>query len=91
MKYDKSYAQHCAKNLRRLRAERKLTLRELEALVGLRCQTLWRLEHGDMPEMLSALMLADFYGITLDELMKPSVTAADKQLEVLESEMGCLR
>ena len=76
MKFDKSIAENSAANLRRLRKSRGLSLRGLEARVGLRHYTLWRLEHGDMPEMLSALILADFYGITIDELMKQKVTTA---------------
>ena len=69
MKFDKSIGEISAANLRRLRKERGLSLRELEEKVGLRVFTLWRLEQGYMPQMLTAMMLADFYGITLDELM----------------------
>lgn len=69
MKFDKHIADICSANLRRLREESGLSLRELEGKVGLRYFTLWRLEHGYMPQMLSAMILADFYGITLDELM----------------------
>ena len=69
--FDKSYGKHFARNLRELRKARRLTLRGMEARCGLSHHTLFRYEHGDIPSMLCALMLADFFGVTLDELIKP--------------------
>jgi transcriptional regulator with XRE-family HTH domain len=75
-KYNKDYGKHFGRNLHKLRKARKLTLRGMEARCGLSHQTLFRYEHGDLPSMLCALILADFFGVTLDELIKPKVPTA---------------
>lgn len=75
-KYDKSYGQHFGRNLRALRKSQNLTMRELGERVGLAYQTINRYERGFTPTMLTALMLADYFGVTLDELIKPAVPAA---------------
>ena len=71
-RYDKSYGKHFGSNLHRLRTERGLTLRELASDVGLTLYTVWRYEHGDLPTMLCSLILADYFGVALDELIKPN-------------------
>ena len=55
--------------LRRLRRQRRLSLGEAAAMLGKSRSTLWRYENGrvNMPsEML--LRLAEFYGVSLDQL-----------------------
>lgn len=70
--YTKDYGLHFGRNLHKLRKARRLSLREMEAECGLTCQTIFRYEHGAIPSMLCALMLADYFGVTLDELIRPN-------------------
>lgn len=72
MKYNKTYAEHFAKNLRELREAKGLSIRKLSKEVGVAPQTIDRYEYqGSMPDILIALSLADFFGVTLDELIRP--------------------
>lgn len=71
-KYNKDYAQHFGNNVRMLRKQRGLSLRQLGRAVGVAHGTIYRYESGgSMPDMLAALLLADFFGVTLDELIRP--------------------
>ena len=71
MRYDKSIARYFGDNLRRLRKERGLSYRRFANMVGLKYQTVYRLEQGnDMPAVLTAMMIADFFGATLDDMFR---------------------
>lgn len=58
-----------SKNLRRLRERRRISRRVLSELCGLSKNMISRYERGErVPTMPEAAALADFFGITLDEL-----------------------
>lgn len=75
MRYDKNVAVHFGNNLRRFRKRRRLSYRRMADMVGLKYQTIYRLEQGrDMPAVLTAMMIADFFRVTLDEMFQPQST-----------------
>lgn len=55
-----------------LRFERGLTVRDVQRGAGLSYPTLARLERGGEPSAPVAKALADFYGITVGELLGPN-------------------
>lgn len=58
-----------SKNLRRLRKRRRISCRVLSELCGLSKNMISRYERGErVPTMLEGEALADFFGITMDEL-----------------------
>jgi len=73
--------------LRRLRYERWLSIKELSEATGLSPNTIYRLETGGRttPSNQTLLILAEFYGLTLDELSEmvpppPAPRTAIKQI-----------
>ena len=71
MRYDKTLAEQIGKRVERMRKSQGLSLRAFAAKVGLGYDTIYRIERGgNFPTILSALMLADYFGMTLDELVK---------------------
>ena len=59
-----------SENLWKLRTERGLAQTEVANAVGIRVLTYQHYEHGQREPRLSTLIaLADFYGISLDELV----------------------
>lgn len=60
-----------ATRLRELRAQRGLQSGEVARALGMNATTLSRLEHGRQnPSIDTAHRLAEFYGVTLDTLLK---------------------
>lgn len=57
-----------AENVKTLRSERNLTQSELARSLGIVPSTIFELEHGRKPSFFSVAMIADYFGITLDEL-----------------------
>lgn len=58
------------KNLKKLRAEKKLTLRELAEKVGVCEHSMFRYEHGTRnPDVETALKIAQALGVSLGELL----------------------
>lgn len=59
-----------SENLLKLRKERGLTQAEVSNAVGIRVLTYQHYEYGEREPRVSKLVaLADFYGLTLDELV----------------------
>jgi len=59
-----------AEHLLQLRLEKNLTQPEISAAVGLSLRGYQNYEHGlREPKMTALIALADFYGISLDELV----------------------
>lgn len=57
-------------NLRRLRRERKLTQTALQNLTGIEQALLSKYETGDrIPPTETLVLLADFYGVSIDYLL----------------------
>lgn len=56
-------------NLRRLRERKRISRRVLSELCGLSKNAVARYERGDrVPSLADAAALADFFGVSLDEL-----------------------
>ena len=69
MRYDKNVAKCFGDNLRRLRTKRRLSYRRMADMTKLTHYTIFRLEKGrDMPAVLTAMIIADFFRVTLDEM-----------------------
>jgi transcriptional regulator with XRE-family HTH domain len=59
-----------ARNLRLLRADRDLSLTDIEESIGVVRETITALEHAERGAYTSTLeKLADFYGVTVPELL----------------------
>ena len=72
MKYDKRIAEHIGRRVAELRKSHSLSLRAFANEIGLCYVTIFRIERGEyFPTILTALMIADYFGVTLDELIRP--------------------
>ena len=60
--------------LRHIRAQKTLSLRQVEEATGITKATLWRIEHDKNIVFISALKLLNFYNISLDTV-KPFITS----------------
>jgi transcriptional regulator with XRE-family HTH domain len=78
--------------LRRLRYERRLSIKELSEITGLSPNTIYRLETGGRtsPSDETLKTLADFYGLTLEEISKmvPPVPAPRKAIKQIRDAKG---
>lgn len=70
--YTNDYGKHFGDNFRRLRKAKGVSIREMADQCGLTHTSILRYEHGALPCMLCALILADYFGVTLDELIRPN-------------------
>jgi transcriptional regulator with XRE-family HTH domain len=78
--------------LRRLRYEHWLSVKELSEITGLSPNTIYRLETGGrtIPSEQTLKILAEFYGITLDEIsgMVPPPPSPRKAIKRIRDEKG---
>ena len=57
-------------NLKELREARGLSLRQAAKLIGINRRTLKKLEDGDLGALKPYIRLADFYVLSLDDVVK---------------------
>ena len=70
------------KNLMKLRKENNLTLQELADIIGIKNQSISRLELGEnVPSFNTLITLADYFGISLDYIVGRSNDPTIHQLE----------
>lgn len=74
------------KNIKYLRAKRKVSQEEFSVLLNIKRSVYKRLELGSEPSPAMIVMIADFYHVSTDELLRIDIETADKQQIKAKSE-----